>query len=188
MGSSLALNIRQGLVPLRAPCCENARLLVTKPPEVSGHEYAKGQYVTIEPEELDRLRTPADKMIGIDAFVSPDAIDPIYLSGKAYYLVPEGKPGEHPFALLREGMVAENKFAVAKVVMFGKEQLVLLRPAGSLLEMFVLDYATTVKPHTEFEDLVPKVDLDPAEVEAAKTLIESKTHKLDLSTYRARRS
>jgi DNA end-binding protein Ku len=125
---------------------------------VSGHEHAKGQYVTIEPEELDRLRAPADKMIGIDAFVSPDTIDPIYLSGKMYYLVPDAKAGEHPFALLREGMVAEDKYAVAKVVMFGREQLVLLRPVGSLLEMFVLDYAPTVRLHTEFEDLVPKVD------------------------------
>jgi DNA end-binding protein Ku len=158
---------------------------VTDDQIISGHEYAKGQYVTIEPEELDRLRTPADKMIGIDAFVSPETIDPIYLSGKAYYLVPEGKAGGHPFALLREGMVAENKFAVAKVVMFGREQIVLLRPAGSLLEMFVLDYAATVKQHTEFADLVPKVDVDPKEVEAAKTLIETKTApKLDMSAYK----
>jgi len=86
---------------------------VTEDQIVSGHEYEKGQYVTIEPEELDRLRTPADKMIGIDAFVSPDTIDPIYLSGKVYYLVPEGAVGGHPFNLLREGMVTENKYAVA---------------------------------------------------------------------------
>src|SRR5262245_56523505 len=50
---------------------------VTDDQIVSGYEYEKGQYVTIDPEELDRLRTPADKMIGIDAFVSPDTIDPI---------------------------------------------------------------------------------------------------------------
>jgi Ku70/Ku80 beta-barrel domain len=70
---------------------------------ISGHEYVKGQYVIIDPEELDRLRTPADKMIGIDAFVSPDTIDPIYLSGKVYYLVPDAKAGDHPFALPRAG-------------------------------------------------------------------------------------
>jgi DNA end-binding protein Ku len=79
---------------------------------VSGQEYEKGKYVTIQPEELDKLRTPADKMVSIDAFVSPDTIDPIYLF---YY--PEGAVGGHPFNLLREGMVSENKYAVAKVVM-----------------------------------------------------------------------
>jgi DNA end-binding protein Ku len=58
---------------------------------VSGYEYAKGQYVTIEPEELDKLRTESDKAVNIDTFVSEDQIDPLYLSGQAYYLVPEGK-------------------------------------------------------------------------------------------------
>jgi len=82
---------------------------VTDDQIVSGHEYEKGKYVTIEPEELDNLRTPADK---IDAFVSPDTIDPICLSGKGYYLVPEGAVSGHPFNLLREGMVTENKYAV----------------------------------------------------------------------------
>jgi DNA end-binding protein Ku len=42
---------------------------------VSGHEYTKGQYVVIDPEELDKLRTPADKTVNIDAFIPTDAID-----------------------------------------------------------------------------------------------------------------
>src|SRR5262249_36278865 len=93
---------------------------------VSGHEYEKGKYVVIDPEELDRLRTPSDKMVNIDVFVAPDAVDPVYLSGQVYYLVPEGAVGGQPFNLLREGMVRENKYAVAKVVLHGKEQVVLL--------------------------------------------------------------
>src|SRR5262249_33560834 len=83
---------------------------------VSSYEYEKGQYVTIDPEELDRLRTPSDKMVNIDVFVAPDTIDPVYLSGQVYYLVPEGTVGGHPFNLLREGMEREHKVAVAKVV------------------------------------------------------------------------
>jgi len=158
---------------------------VTDDQIVSGHEYEKGKYVTIEPEELDKLRTPADKMVSIDAFVSPDTIDPIYLSGKVYYLVPEGAVGGHPFNLLREGMVTDNKYAVAKVVMFGKEHIVLLRPAGSLLEMFELDYDFQVKKHTEFADLVPKVDVDPEELDMTKSLIETKTaQKFDQAGYK----
>jgi DNA end-binding protein Ku len=39
---------------------------------VLGNEYAKGQYVTIEPEELDKLRTESDKAVNIDTFVSED--------------------------------------------------------------------------------------------------------------------
>jgi non-homologous end joining protein Ku len=38
--------------------------------------------VVIDPEELDKVRAPADKTVNIDAFVPTDAIDPICLSGK----------------------------------------------------------------------------------------------------------
>jgi non-homologous end joining protein Ku len=40
---------------------------------------AKGQYVTIEPEELDKLCTESDKAVNIDTFVAEDQIDPLYL-------------------------------------------------------------------------------------------------------------
>jgi len=84
-------------------------------------------------------------------------------------------------------MVQENRFAVAKVVMFGKEQLILLRPAGNLLAMFVLDYSFQVRPPAEFEDLVPKTDVDPEELDAAKTLIEETAQKpFDLTAYKDR--
>jgi non-homologous end joining protein Ku len=63
--------------------------------------------------------------------------------------VPDGKVGEHPFGLMREGMIKENRYAVAEVVMFGKEQIV-LRPAGSLVAMFALDYDFQVKKPAEF--------------------------------------
>jgi len=84
-------------------------------------------------------------------------------------------------------MVTENKYALAKVIMFGKEHIVLLRPAGSLLEMFELDYDFQVKKHTEFADLVPEVDVDPEELDMTKSLIETKTAPtFDLAAYKDR--
>jgi DNA end-binding protein Ku len=50
---------------------------------VSGYEHAKGQYVVIEPDELDKLRTENDKALKIDTFVDEDRIDSLYLSGQA---------------------------------------------------------------------------------------------------------
>src|SRR5271165_6859823 len=84
-------------------------------------------------------------------------------------------------------MIKESRYAVAKVVMFGKEHIVLLRPAGSLLEMFELDYDFQVKKPAEFADLVPKVDVDPEELDMTKSLIETKTApKFDLAAYKDR--
>ena len=36
---------------------------------VSGYEYSKGQYVVIDPAEIDKLRTESDKSVNITAFV-----------------------------------------------------------------------------------------------------------------------
>src|SRR5881227_1289919 len=45
---------------------------------VSGYEYAKGQYVEVEPAELEALRTESERALKIDTFVTSDAIDPLY--------------------------------------------------------------------------------------------------------------
>lgn len=63
---------------------------------VRTYEYANGQYAVIEPEEIDVLRTESDKAISVDTFVPADAIDPVYLSGTGYYLVPDGPVGQRP--------------------------------------------------------------------------------------------
>src|SRR5262245_10845991 len=100
---------------------------------VSGYEYSKGQYVVVDTDELDKLRTEDDKAINIDTFVSPDEVDPVYSSGKTYYLVPDGPVAQKSYAVLQEAMVEMGRQAIARVVMHGKEQVVWLRPMDNLL-------------------------------------------------------
>src|SRR5262245_51232245 len=71
---------------------------------VSGYEYSKGQYVIVNPDELEKLRTEDDKAIRIDTFVPEDAFDPLYLTGKNYYLVPEGPIGQKAYQVILQGM------------------------------------------------------------------------------------
>jgi hypothetical protein len=63
---------------------------------VSGYQFAKGQYVVIDPDELDQLRSERDKSIAVDRFIPAGAVDPIYHSGRTYYLVPDGPIGQKP--------------------------------------------------------------------------------------------
>src|ERR1700676_4378211 len=103
---------------------------------VSGYEYSKGQYVIVDTAELDKLRTEDEKAIQIDEFVRPDAIDPAFYGGKTYYLLPEGPVGEHTYAVIHQGMVQQDRFAVAQVVFHNREKLVLIRPlAEGILAM-----------------------------------------------------
>src|SRR5690348_8487782 len=68
---------------------------------VEGYEYAKGKYVEFEKEELDALRSEQEKALTVDAFIAPDAIDPIYFDGRMYYLVPSRPDASEPYSLLQ---------------------------------------------------------------------------------------
>jgi DNA end-binding protein Ku len=160
---------------------------VSKDAILSGYEYAKGQYVVVDPAELDKLRTEDEKAVTIDTFISPDALDLMYFSGKAYYLAPDGPVGQRPFAVLFQGMVEENRYAIAQMVLHGRDQLVLLRPMDGLLAMSVLNYDHQVTKPAAFEDQAPKVELADEERELADTLVAGSTAKqFDFSTYKDR--
>ena len=107
---------------------------------VSGYEYAKDQYVVIDPDELDKLRTASDKAITIDAFVAPGCIDPLYAGGKTYYLVPDGPVATRSYAVLWQGMRQEKRHAIAQAVLHKREQLLWLRPLDGLLAVTQLHY------------------------------------------------
>lgn len=151
---------------------------------VSGYEYSKGQYVIIDTDELDKLRTEGDKSISVDAFVPSDAIDPIYHSGKTYYLVPDGPVGQKPYALLRQGMEESGLQGVAQVVIGKKEQLVLIRPMENLIAMTVLDYESQVKKASAFEDEIVETEAADEEIQLTMTLLKGlERDELDLADY-----
>jgi DNA end-binding protein Ku len=141
----------------------------------------------IDPDEVDKLRTPADKAINVAAFVTPDQFDARYFNGKHYYLLPDGPVGQKTYALLLKAMAETNRYAFAQVVFSGKEQVVLVRPMGDLLVMSMLAYEQEMKALTEFEPEAPKVELPPAEVAMAKSLIEAMAQdegQFDYASYR----
>jgi DNA end-binding protein Ku len=140
---------------------------------VSGYEFAKDQYVIIDPGEIEKLRKPSEKAIQIDAFIKPDAIDERFYSGRTQYLLPEGAPAFKAYALLHRTLVETNRVAFAKVVLAGKQQLVVVRPLQNLLAMSFLNYASELKPIDDFRDESPTVEVDRRELDLAKTLTKS---------------
>jgi DNA end-binding protein Ku len=152
---------------------------------VSGYEYSKGQYVVVDTDELEKLRTEDDKAINIDTFVAPDELDPVFSSGKTYYLVPDGPVAQKPYAVLQQAMVELGRHAVARVVMHGKEQVVWLRPMDSLLSMTVLNYDHEITKPAAFEEELIKPAIEADELKLAKTLIDASTSKkLDFAKYK----
>jgi len=140
---------------------------------VSGYEYAKDQYVVIDPDELQKLRLESDKAVSIEGFIAPEEIDPLYFSGRTYYLLPDGPAGSRPYALLHKGMLDAGVVALAKIVMSGRVQLVLVRPVGKLLSMSVLIYSKRVRDFVPLQEELQDLDLSKEEDKLTQILISA---------------
>jgi DNA end-binding protein Ku len=152
---------------------------------VSGYEFANGQYVVIDTDELDKLRSPAEKAVRIQSFIDPATIPLRHYSGRTLYLAPDGPVGAKPYNLLLRVMTETNRVGFAQVVMQGKEKIMLVRPVDSLLAMFELMYEQELKDPADFKDEVPKVEIAPEEVKLAKTLTEAMAVRdFDISEYK----
>jgi len=149
---------------------------------VSGYEYAKGQYVEIDPEELAELRPEGERAISVEGFVHPDTIDPAYLSGKTYFLTPDGNLGQKPYQLIEEAMANEQLNAIARMKITTREHLVRVRAEGGLLIVDLLQYAGQVKDPAQFKQELVDTHPTTAERKLTRQLITQMVDdELDLS-------
>lgn len=152
---------------------------------ISGYEFNKDQYVTIDAEELARLRSKSDKTIGIEAFVPRDAVEPRYYSGRMLYLVPDGMIGKKPYAMLHQIMQQEKRVAFSTGVFSNKDQIMVLRPVGKLIAATFLSYQEEVRSPAEFEPEVPDVEIEKKELELARTLVgQLSEDQFDFASYK----
>jgi DNA end-binding protein Ku len=114
---------------------------------VKGYEFAKDQYVRVTDDELKALEGEASEAIEISEFVPLAKVDPIYFE-RSYYLGPD-KGGEKAYRLLTDTMTQVGKVALAKFVMRGKENLVIVRAAQKGLMMHTMYFANEVRNFDE---------------------------------------
>jgi DNA end-binding protein Ku len=151
---------------------------------VMGYEHSKGEYVVIDDSEIEKLRTRAESAITIDTFVSPQAIDPRYFEGRTYFLVPDGPMGAKPYAVFLQALEEEKRWAVGEAVLFGREQLVALRPLGDVLTLEILHYASQLRKPAEVIPAGSRETVSKTELALAKKLIEASTSKkFDIGQY-----
>lgn len=138
---------------------------------VRGWEYAKGQYVAVEDEELERFAAPREKTIDIVQFVELPEVDPVYFE-KAYWIEPQER-AERPYALLAKAMEQSGRAAVGRFVLSTKEHLVLVRPMDGALTLETLYYPEDVRmaEHRQIAERVAGVAVEERELDLALQLI-----------------
>ena len=156
---------------LLCPVCNE---VVERSSLVKGYEFTKDQYVRLTEEEIKKLEGENTQMIDIEEFVPLDQVDPIYFE-KTYYLGPD-KGGDKPYRLLCDAMVKTHRVALAKFVMRGKENLVLIRPSGDGLMLHAMYFADEVRDFSEI-DKGKAASIKSGELDLALRLIGELTNE-----------
>ncbi len=151
-----------------------------KPNEIiKGYEYEDGKYVIMTEEELEKIKTKKDKTIHVIQFVNLTEIDSLYYE-RNYYVIPESG-AEKAFELLRTAMLSENKVALAKTVIGTKQNLIVLYPTKEGIIAKTLFYHDEIVP---IPKQIPRVELQDAEINMAKTLINTMTGPFEPAAYK----
>jgi DNA end-binding protein Ku len=141
---------------------------------VRGYEYASGEYVVIDDDDLAAANVEATQTIDLQDFVDVRTILPTYFE-RPYYIAP-GKRAEKAYTLFREALERKKVVAVGTVVIRTRQHLCAIFPQDDLLVLELLRFAHDLRG-TEGIPL-PKPDakgarVTPREREMAEELIES---------------
>lgn len=151
---------------------------------VKGYEVGDGQYLVVDPEELEQLDPDRSRTVEIRDFVEVGDIDPIYFD-RPYYLAPDGEGAARPYRLLTEAMERTGKAAIATFVMRTKEYLAAIRARDGVLVLSTMNFADEVADPADLD--VPELDdveVRDREVEMAEQLIENLLTDFDPTAYR----
>jgi len=150
---------------------------------VKGWEFAKGQFVLVEESDLEAVALQRSQSVDIVRFVPIDQVDPIYFD-RTYYLAPAGPDAQRrPYVLLLRAMQEAGMAAVGKFVLWGKENLCLIRPLGESLVLETLYFAEDIRPRAEIDEAVEETDVKDPELAMARQLVESLVGDFDPEEY-----
>jgi DNA end-binding protein Ku len=149
---------------------------------VKGYEFEKGQWVVVDEEDFEKVRTESTRVIDLVQFADESAIDPMYVD-RTYYLAPDGGPAGDAFAVMRDGM--KGKVGIGKLALYGREYLVAVRPHERGIVMHTLHHAAEIRSIDQVEELNSVTSkVKPEEARLARQIIESFEGPLDLKTYK----
>src|SRR6202140_4278096 len=140
---------------------------------IKGFEVNKGQYVELDPEELEAVAIESKRTIEIDEFVPKSDIDEIYMRDP-YFIVPDGEVGQQAFAVIREAIRKEGMVALGKVVFTSREHVLALEARGKGMLGITLRYPSEVGGEKDYFDDIDDVKVPKDMLALAMHIVETK--------------
>jgi DNA end-binding protein Ku len=145
---------------------------------IKGYEVSKGEYIEVDPEELDAVALESKRVIEIDEFVPKADIDELYLSNP-YYIVPDGEVGQQAFAVIREAIRKEGMVALGKVVFTSREHIIALEARGKGLMGVTLRYPYEVRNEKDYFDDIEDEKVPKDMLQLAAHIVDTKRGEFD---------
>src|SRR5947208_4175182 len=145
---------------------------------IKGYEVAKGEYIELEPEELEDVAIESKRVIDIDEFVPKDEIDELYLNSP-YYITPDGEVGQQAFAVIREAIRKEGMVAIGKVVFTSREHIIALEARGKGLMGVTLRYPYEVRNEKDYFEDIENEKVPKDMLELAAHIVDTKRGEFD---------
>src|SRR2546428_12182303 len=149
---------------------------------IKGYEVGKGEYIELDPEELEAVAIESKRVIDIDEFVPKEEIDELYLNSP-YYIAPDGEVGQQAFAVIREAIRKEGMVAIGKVVFTSREHIIALEARGKGLLGITLRYPYEVRNEAEYFDDISDENIPKDMLELASHIVETKAGHFDPSKF-----
>jgi DNA end-binding protein Ku len=149
---------------------------------VKGYEYRKGEYVTVEPSEIENLRIPSSHTVAISQFVDLGELNPEFFE-KPYFVVPDGDNQTEAFTVICRALQSTKKAALGKIAFGGREHLIAISapqdakddgPASRGMIAYTLRYAEELRDPAEYFSKIKKTSVDSEQLALAKELIQRK--------------
>jgi DNA end-binding protein Ku len=141
---------------------------------VKGYEVSKGEYIELDPEELEAVALESKRVIDIDQFVPRTEIDEIYLRDP-YYIVPDGEVAQQAFAVIREAIRKEGMVALGKIVFTSREHVIALEARGKGMMGVTLRYPYEVRKEEDYFDDIEDQKIPKDMIDLAVHIVETKT-------------
>ncbi len=149
---------------------------------VKGYEYSKGEYVQIEPEEIEHLRIASRHTLELQQFVAMDELDPAMFE-KPYFVVPENDTQAEAFGVVRRALFEMQKAGLGKIALNGREHLVAICAPGDAklqgLMAYTLRYAEELRSAAEYFSDIKQTPANSEQLSLAKELIQRKASTFD---------
>lgn len=151
------------------------------PSEVSkGYEVEKGEFVTLDREELRALAPKTSTTMELVEFVSLASVDPVYFE-TSYYVRPD-EGGEKPYALLYRSLVDTGLVGVAQIAMHRRDHIILIRSGQSGLIAHTMYFSSEVRADEEYKAETAQVN--PKELDLANMLVRVLEAEFDPQKFR----